>query len=131
MTSYTELRRDAADRANAGTCCIQPRHRARVTWKKRSKESKDRSSRPAITFERLGEQLTPWIPGDYYVLGTDGMGRSETREALRRHFEVDAESITIATLSRLAKAGVFTPKDVKDAISELGYDAEKPDPYFA
>jgi pyruvate dehydrogenase E1 component len=79
----------------------------------------------------LGEQLIPWIPGDYYVLGTDGMGRSETREALRRHFEVDAESIAIATLSRLAKAGVLTPKDVQDAISELGYDAQKCDPYFA
>ncbi len=36
----------------------------------------------------LPEQLTQWIPGDYCVLGTDGMGRSETREALRRHFEV-------------------------------------------
>ena len=79
----------------------------------------------------LGEQLTPWIPGDYYVLGTDGMGRSETREALRRHFEVDAESIAIATLSRLSKTGVVEPKDVRNAISELGYDAEKPDPYFA
>ncbi len=81
--------------------------------------------------EALAEQLTPWIPGDYYVLGTDGLGRSETREALRRHFEVDAESITIATLSRLAKSGVLQAKDVQDAISELGYDSEKPDPYFA
>jgi pyruvate dehydrogenase E1 component len=79
----------------------------------------------------LGEQLTPWIPGDYYVLGTDGMGRSETREALRRHFEVDAESITIATLSRLVKAGILQPKDVQDAICKLCYDAEKCDPYFA
>jgi pyruvate dehydrogenase E1 component len=79
----------------------------------------------------LAEQLTPWIPGDYYVLGTDGMGRSDTREALRRHFEVDAESITIAALSRLSKTGVLEPKDVRDAISELGYDAEKPNPYFA
>ena len=79
----------------------------------------------------LAEQLTPWIPGDYFVLGTDGMGRSDTRESLRRHFEVDAESITIATLSRLAKEGVIETKDVQDAISQLGYDAEKPDPYFA
>ena len=79
----------------------------------------------------LGEQLTPWIPGDYFVLGTDGMGRSETREALRRHFEVDAESITIATLSRLSKAGVIDAKDVESAISELNYDAEKANPYFA
>ena len=58
------------------------------------------------------------------------MGRSETRESLRRHFEVDAESITIATLSRLAKTGVVDAKDVKNAIDDLGYDAEKPDPYY-
>ena len=79
----------------------------------------------------LAEQLTPWVPGDYFVLGTDGMGRSDTRESLRRHFEVDSESITIAALSRLAKANVLEPKDVQDAISQLGYDAEKPNPYFA
>jgi pyruvate dehydrogenase E1 component len=59
------------------------------------------------------------------------MGRSETREALRRHFEVDAESITIAAISRLAKADVFTAKDVANAIKDLGYDAEKTNPYFA
>ena len=79
----------------------------------------------------LGEQLTPFIPGDYFVLGTDGLGRSETREALRRHFEVDAESITIATLSQLAKAGTLKPKDVADAIKALDYDPEKVNPYFA
>jgi pyruvate dehydrogenase E1 component len=79
----------------------------------------------------LPEQLTQWIPGDYYVLGTDGMGRSETRQALRRHFEVDAESITIATLSRLSKTGLFVPEDVAKAIDELGFDPDKPNPYFA
>ena len=79
----------------------------------------------------LPEQLTQWIPGDYFVLGTDGMGRSETRQALRRHFEVDAESITIATLSRLSKTGQFTPADVATAITDLGFDPDKPNPYFA
>ncbi len=53
----------------------------------------------------LGEQLLPYIEQDYYVLGTDGMGRSETRPALRRHFEVDGPSITIAALYRLSKQG--------------------------
>jgi pyruvate dehydrogenase E1 component len=79
----------------------------------------------------LGEQLTPWIPGDYFVLGTDGMGRSETRKTLRRHFEVDAESITIATLSRLSASGLFTPNEVADAIKDLCFDPAKPNPYFA
>ena len=53
------------------------------------------------------------------------------RQALRRHFEVDAESITIATLSRLSKAGLFTPEDVAQAIKDLGFNPDKPNPYFA
>ena len=73
----------------------------------------------------IGEQLTPWIPGDYHVLGTDGMGRSETREALRRHFEVDAECIVWATLHSLAVQGKFEMKDVDKAIKDLGIDPEK------
>ena len=130
VTSYTELRRDAA------TCqrwnMLHP-----TETQKRSyvEETLDGIEGPFIAasdyVQALSEQLTPWIPGDYYCLGTDGMGRSETREALRRHFEVDAESITIASLSRLVKAGVFDNKFVKDAISELGYDAEKINPQFA
>ncbi len=103
----------------------------RAIWKRFWPVSKAHSLRQAITCEHSREQLTPWIPGDYYVLGTDGMGRSETREALRRHFEVDAESITIATLSRLSKTGLFTANEVADAIKDLGFDAEKPNPYFA
>jgi pyruvate dehydrogenase E1 component len=130
VTSYTQLRREAAacQRWNMLHPTEQPRH----SYLENKLEGLEGPFISATDYVRaLGEQLTPWIPGDYFVLGTDGMGRSETRETLRRHFEVDAESITIAALSRLAKAGILTPKDVQDAISELGFDAEKPDPYFA
>ncbi len=130
VTSYTQLRRDAAscDRWNM----LHPTETPRRSYLQETLDGVEGPFISASDYVRaLGEQLTPWIPGDYFVLGTDGMGRSETREALRRHFEVDAESITIATLSRLAKSGVLTANDVQDAISELGYDAEKPDPYFA
>ncbi|MFN9917223.1 MAG: hypothetical protein ACK53L_31840, partial [Pirellulaceae bacterium] len=74
-----------------------------------------------------------YIPGDYFVLGTDGMGRSESREALRRHFEVDAVSVVIATLYRLAKVQPkeFDFQQVQQAILDLGFDAEKPNPFFA
>ena len=51
----------------------------------------------------LPEQIARWVPGDYYVLGTDGMGRSEERHVLRRHFEVDAACIVVATLYRLSR----------------------------
>jgi pyruvate dehydrogenase E1 component len=77
------------------------------------------------------EQLSPWIPGGLYVLGTDGFGRSETRDALRRHFEVDAECTTIAALYRLAKAGKFPIAEVAKAVRDLGVNPEKIDPLIA
>jgi pyruvate dehydrogenase E1 component len=130
VTSYTQLRREAGDcdRWNM----LHPTETPKKSYLEEVLEGAEGPFIAASDYVRaLAEQLTPWIPGDYFVLGTDGMGRSDTRESLRRHFEVDAESITIATLSRLAKANVLEPKDVQDAISQLGYDAEKPNPYFA
>ncbi len=130
VTSYTQLRREAGDcdRWNM----LHPTETPKKSYLEEVLEDAEGPFIAASDYVRaLAEQLTPWVPGDYYVLGTDGMGRSDTRESLRRHFEVDAESITIATLSRLAKAGVIEPKDVQDAISQLGFDSEKPNPYFA
>ena len=130
VTSYTQLRRDAAtcDRWNM----LHPTETPKKSYLEETLEGVEGPFISASDYVKaLGEQLTPWIPGDYYCLGTDGMGRSETREALRRHFEVDAESITIAAISRLAKAEIFTAKDVANAIKDLGYDAEKVNPYFA
>jgi pyruvate dehydrogenase E1 component len=79
----------------------------------------------------LPEQITRWVPGELFALGTDGMGRSETRETLRRHFEVDAECITLATLYRLHKQGIFDAGAVAQAVKDLGVNPEKIDPYFA
>ncbi|MCP4888846.1 MAG: pyruvate dehydrogenase (acetyl-transferring), homodimeric type [Planctomycetaceae bacterium] len=130
VTSYTQLRRDAASCQRWNM--LHPTETPRQGYVEQVLDGVEGPFIAASDYVRaLAEQLSPFIPGDYFVLGTDGMGRSETRETLRRHFEVDAESIVIATLSRLAKAGVLTPKDVQDAISEIGYDAEKIDPYYA
>jgi pyruvate dehydrogenase E1 component len=74
------------------------------------------------------QMVDPWIPGGLYVLGTDGFGRSEDRAPLRRHFEVDAESIVIATLYRLAQVGRMDRQVVAQAIQDLGLDPEKPNP---
>jgi pyruvate dehydrogenase E1 component len=79
----------------------------------------------------VAEQLRPWIPGDYHVLGCDGMGRSETREALRRHFEVDAECIAVAALYRLHRQGAVSGAQVQKAIQQLGVDPEKPFSLYA
>jgi pyruvate dehydrogenase E1 component len=72
--------------------------------------------------------IRPWINRRYAVLGTDGFGRSDTREALRRFFEVDAESIVIATMHALSQDGLIPARDVAKAIGELGVDPEKPNP---
>ncbi len=72
-----------------------------------------------------------WIPGGLFVLGTDGFGRSENRPQLRRHFEVDAESIVVGSLYRLAEEGSLKMEDVAQAIKDLGIDPEKIDPLTA
>jgi pyruvate dehydrogenase E1 component len=77
------------------------------------------------------EQLIRYIPGDFFVLGTDGMGRSESRENLRRHFEVDAESIVIATIYRLIAQGTMKKEELAAAIRDLGYDPNKANPLYA
>ena len=61
-------------------------------------------------------------------LGTDGFGRSDNREHLRKHFEVNAESIVGATLSKLSREGKFKPKQAQKAMAELGLDVEAADP---
>src|SRR5205807_5205529 len=77
------------------------------------------------------EMIQRWVPGGLFVLGTDGFGRSESRPALRRFFEVDAECITLAALSQLARRGEIKPQRVQQAIQELGIDPEKPNPMHA
>ena len=71
------------------------------------------------------DQIAPWVPGGLTTLGTDGYGRSDTRPALRRFFEVDAECTVIATLHALAQRGQLDRSIVAQAIQDLGVDPEK------
>ena len=73
----------------------------------------------------IPDQIAPWVPGGLMSLGTDGFGRSDTRKQLRRFFEVDAESIVIATLYQLSQKGTVPKKTVEKAIRDLGVDPEK------
>jgi pyruvate dehydrogenase E1 component len=74
------------------------------------------------------DQIRQWVPGRYTVLGTDGYGRSDGRQALREHFEVDRKSIVAAALKALADDGGVDPQTVAAAIADFGLDPEKPDP---
>ena len=74
------------------------------------------------------EQLRPYMPGPYYVLGTDGFGRSDSRAKLRQFFEVDRYYVTVASLKALADAGKIDVKEVLEAMKKYGIDPDKADP---
>jgi pyruvate dehydrogenase E1 component len=75
------------------------------------------------------DQIAPWVPGGLLTLGTDGFGRSDSRTALRRFFEIDAELVTVATLYALACKGHVKPQLVDQAIKDLGVNPEKSFPF--
>jgi pyruvate dehydrogenase E1 component len=76
----------------------------------------------------LPESLAKWVSGQLVALGTDGFGRSENRAALRDFFEVDAKHIVLATLGALAREKKVSLDVVKQAVRDLGIDAEKLNP---
>lgn len=77
------------------------------------------------------EQIARFVPDRVFVpLGTDGMGRSDTREALRAHFEVDMPSVVMAVLSGLLRSGAIAASVVEDAIARYGLDPGRVDPYI-
>ncbi len=124
VTSYTELRRDAqeCERWNM----LHPTQPPRVSYIERAMEGVDGPCVASSDNVRaVAEQISAWVPGGLYALGTDGLGRSESRGALRRHFEVDAECITLATLYQLKKQGKCDGQCVANAVKDLGIDPEK------
>ena len=130
VTSYTELRRDA--QATRRWNMLHPTAEPRKSYVETIMADAKGPVISASDYVRaLGEQLTPWINDDYLVLGTDGMGRSETRPALRRHFEVDSASVVIASLFQLSQQGKIDRNTVAEAIKEFDYDPEKVDPLYA
>jgi pyruvate dehydrogenase E1 component len=74
------------------------------------------------------DQIRPFVPGRYTVLGTDGFGRSDYRRALRSFFEVDRHHVAVAALHSLAQEGAVPASKVADAIKRYGIDPETPDP---
>jgi pyruvate dehydrogenase E1 component len=115
VTSWNELRRDglASDEHNF----LQPEDDVRVPYVTRKLEGSHGPFIAVSDFMRaVQDQIAPWVPGDFASLGTDGFGLSDTRGALRRHFKVDAASITVRTLSELARRGEVKRESVREAI---------------
>jgi pyruvate dehydrogenase E1 component len=76
----------------------------------------------------FAEQIRAFVPGRYSVLGTDGFGRSDTRDRLRSFFEVDRHHVAVAALKALADEGALPPRKVAEAAAAYGIDPETPDP---
>ena len=124
VTSYQQLRREAleCERYNR----LHPEASPRVPYITRLLQG---SKGPFIAtsdyMTLVQDQVARWIPGRYVPLGTDGYGMSDTREALRRHFEVDAECIAAAALSALHAEGQLDAAAVAQGIRDLGVDPDK------
>jgi pyruvate dehydrogenase E1 component len=129
-TSYKLLREDAlsAERWNR----LHPDEEAQIPF---VTSSLTPSGGPVIAvsdfMKALPDGIARWAPGPFVPLGTDGFGRSDTRPALRRHFEVDAANVVVAALHGLALAGEAKPEEVAEAITRYGLDTEAPDPRTA
>ena len=130
VTSYNELRREAlrTERWNR----LHPGEAARRPY---VVSALGGAQGPIVAatdhMKVVPDQVAPWLPGRMVTLGTDGFGRSENREYLRRHFEVNAESIVTAALSRLARDGKFDAAKAAKAFEELGVNTEGIDPATA
>ncbi len=74
------------------------------------------------------DQIRPFVRAPYRVLGTDGFGRSDTRQKLRRFFEVDRNYLCVAALSALAERGDVERSRISEAIRKYGIETEKPNP---
>ncbi|WP_018142112.1 pyruvate dehydrogenase (acetyl-transferring), homodimeric type [Thioalkalivibrio sp. ALJ7] len=129
-TSFNELARDGRDVDRHAR--LNPEAKPRKAW---VEECLGGSEDPVIAatdyVQAYADQIRAWVPADYRVLGTDGFSRSDTRAALRRHFEVDRYHIAVAALKALADAGTVEIKTVSDAIKKYKIDVERPNPLKA
>ncbi|MYD17621.1 MAG: pyruvate dehydrogenase (acetyl-transferring), homodimeric type [Chloroflexi bacterium] len=130
VTSYTELRREAlhTDRWNR----FHPLEEPRRCWLETSLGQSDAPIVAASDYTAsLPDLVARWLPGPLTALGTDGFGRSDTREALRDFFEVDANHIVWSALSTLNRRDEIDGDTLLKARDELGIDPNRPDPMMS
>jgi pyruvate dehydrogenase E1 component len=127
VTSFTELRRDGleVERWNM----LHPLEEPRRSYVSECLSGRDRPVVASTDYVRaLADQIRQWVPTSYRVLGTDGYGRSDFREALRQFFEVNRHYVTVAALKELADLGQIDRQTVQDAIERFQLDPEAPIP---
>jgi len=127
VTSFSELRREALEIDRWNT--LHPKDTPRQSFVEACLSGKEGPFVAATDYiKTVPDQIRQWVPGRYSVLGTDGFGRSDSRAALRKFFEVDRHSIALAALKALADDGMLDMDTVTQAIAKFGIDPSKPDP---
>jgi len=130
VTSYNELRRDGLDARRHNL--LHPTAKPKESFVEKSLKG---HAGPVIAstdyMKAYADQIREWVPGRYVTLGTDGFGRSDSREALRRFFEVDRYYVAVAALKALADEGQVPAAKVAEAIKKYGIDPSKPNPVTA
>ncbi|MDK9561465.1 pyruvate dehydrogenase (acetyl-transferring), homodimeric type [Gallibacterium anatis] len=123
VTSFTELAREGNEIERYNT--LHPEEEAKVPYI--TKVMNDAPAIAATDYMRLfADQVRAYVPASsYLVLGTDGFGRSDSRENLRSHFEVDAHHVAVAALSQLVKTGTLDKQVLVEAIKKYGIDTDK------
>lgn len=127
VTSFNQLRREAltATRWNL----LHPTESNRLSYVQTCLKDREGPVVAATDYMKIvADQIREFVPGRYCVLGTDGFGRSDTRERLRRFFEVDRHYITVAALNALAEEGKIPATQVAEAIQAYAIDPDKPEP---
>jgi len=129
VTSYLALHRDASD-AERWTR-LHPDAPARVPYV--TEQLADARTTVAVSdhVRAIADQIARWVPGRFTTLGTDGFGRSDTRAALRRHFEVDAQAVVVAVLAGLQQDDQIDAAAVQRAIEASGIDPDRLPPRLA
>lgn len=127
VTSYTELRRDGLDTERWNM--LHPTEDPRKPYVTEVLEAEDGPFIATSDYMKaLPDGIARWVPGTYITLGTDGYGRSDTREALRDFFEIDARHVVIATLTGLLREGKIKAEVVAKAMDDFSIDGDKPNP---
>ncbi len=127
VTSFNELRRDGLDVDHWNR--MHPAEPSRESFVTSCLKERSGPVIAATDYVKLyADQIRPWVPETYTVLGTDGFGRSDARKQLRHFFEVDRFFIVLATLKTLADRGVIQHSVVSDAMRKYGISSEKPNP---
>ena len=131
VTSFTELRREGMDVERWNT--LHPHEPQRVPYV--TEQLSRRAAGPVVAstdyMAAYADQIRAFVPAHFRTLGTDGFGRSDGREQLRHHFEVDRRWIVVAALTALCGEGRIPPATVQAAIEKYGIDPEKPNPVGA